>query len=70
MYAPGTGMPNELRERDMMHCRYCGNPDRASEGSTCKSCGTFICIVCSFRGVTLCRKCETETGIKQPSTAT
>ncbi len=62
-------MSKELRERDMMNCRYCGNPDRASEGSACAGCGTFICIVCSFRGITLCKKCETETGTTQPPPA-
>jgi hypothetical protein len=60
-------VPNELRERDMMICRYCGNPERASEGQPCTNCGTFICVLCSFRGVTLCKKCETETGKPQPA---
>lgn len=47
----------ERREKDAMICRACGNEERASEGYPCSSCGTFICIICSFRGVALCRKC-------------
>jgi hypothetical protein len=47
----------ELHERDAMECRACGREERASEGYPCANCGTFICILCNFRGVTLCRKC-------------
>lgn len=50
-------MSKELRERDAMLCRSCGNEERASEGYPCANCGTFVCIICSFRGVTLCKKC-------------
>ena len=32
--------------------------ERASEGYPCTSCGTFICLICSFRGVTLCADCQ------------
>lgn len=49
-----------LRERDAMICRSCQNEERASEGYPCISCGTFICIICTFRGVISCRKCEDE----------
>jgi L-aminopeptidase/D-esterase-like protein len=38
-----------------MQCRACGNEERASEGYPCHGCGTFICQVCSMKGVTLCR---------------
>ncbi len=48
----------ELNERDAMACRACGREERASEGYPCTNCGTFICLICSFRGVTLCRECE------------
>ena len=48
----------ELQERDAMACRACGREERASEGYPCANCGTFICLICSFRGVTLCRACE------------
>ncbi len=48
-------MPEEM---ERIRCRYCGNEDRASEGYPCTSCGTFICIICSIRGITLCRTCE------------
>lgn len=47
----------ELHERDAMICRACGREERASEGYPCANCGTFICIICSFRGVTHCRSC-------------
>jgi hypothetical protein len=48
----------EIREKDAMGCRACGREERASEGYPCASCGTFICLICMFRGVTLCRACE------------
>lgn len=47
----------ELREKDAMKCRACGNEERASEGYPCSECGTFICVMCSFRGVIKCQKC-------------
>jgi hypothetical protein len=50
----------ELRERDSMICRSCGNQERASEGYPCEACGTFICIICTFRGISVCRKCTEE----------
>jgi len=48
---------SELREKDAMMCRACGNEERASEGYPCASCGTFICVMCSFKGIVHCRKC-------------
>ena len=48
----------ELKEHDMMVCRACGNEERASEGYPCLDCGTFICIMCNFKGVTLCKVCK------------
>ena len=47
----------EIREHDAMICRACGQEERASEGYPCTNCGTFICLMCSFRGVTLCATC-------------
>ncbi len=47
----------EQKEKDAMACRACGREERASEGYPCASCGTFICLICTFRGVTLCREC-------------
>ena len=41
-----------------MICRACGNEERASEGYPCADCGTFICLICTFRGVTRCKSCE------------
>jgi len=49
-----------LREHDAMICRSCSNEERASEGYPCEDCGTFICIICTFRGVVRCRKCEEQ----------
>jgi hypothetical protein len=46
------------RERDAMICRACGNEERASEGYPCERCGTFICLICTFRGVTRCADCQ------------
>lgn len=50
-----------LHERDAMICRSCGNEERASEGYPCAECGTFICLMCVFRGVVRCEKCEAVT---------
>jgi len=41
-----------------MICRACGREERASEGYPCADCGTFICLICSFEGVTLCKACQ------------
>ena len=48
----------EIHEHDGMKCRACGREERASEGYPCTNCGTFICLMCSFKGVTLCAACE------------
>jgi hypothetical protein len=50
-------MSNDLKERDAMICRSCGNEERASEGYPCGRCGTFLCVVCNMRGVVECRAC-------------
>ena len=50
-----------LVERDAMICRACGREERASEGYPCESCGTFVCLVCTIRGVTLCKDCSAAT---------
>lgn len=47
----------DLRERDSMFCRACGNEERASEGYPCSTCGTFICVICNLRGVIQCKAC-------------
>jgi len=47
----------ELREHDAMICRACGREERASEGYPCADCGTFICLLCTMRGVVFCRTC-------------
>lgn len=47
-----------MTERDAMICRACGNEERASEGYPCDGCGTFICVICNMRGVTLCKTCQ------------
>lgn len=50
----------EMKEHDGMVCRFCGNEERASEGYPCQDCGTFICLICSFRGVLRCKSCEAK----------
>jgi hypothetical protein len=59
----------ELKEKDAMVCRSCGNEERASEGYPCVDCGTFICVMCSFKGIVKCRKCL-EAESKPPNTPT
>jgi len=49
-------------ETDAMICRACGNEERASEGYPCDDCGTFICLICSFRGVSVCKPCAEKRG--------
>jgi DNA-directed RNA polymerase subunit M/transcription elongation factor TFIIS len=56
----------EQHEKDAMICRSCGNEERASEGYPCASCGTFVCVMCSIRGVLRCRNCANE---QQPEPA-
>ncbi len=45
------------KERDAMICRACGKEERASEGYPCAGCGTFVCVICTMRGVTRCARC-------------
>jgi hypothetical protein len=47
----------EIHEHDAMKCRACEREERASEGYPCSNCGTFICLICTFQGVTLCKAC-------------
>ena len=60
----------ELKERDAMICRSCGNEERASEGYPCAECGTFLCIMCNFRGVVLCKECAARASGEQGGGAT
>lgn len=55
-----------MGEVDMMVCRSCGNEERASEGYPCDECGTFICLICEFRGITLCKPCRQAKGMSEP----
>jgi hypothetical protein len=50
----------DIKEKDAMCCRACGREERASEGYPCQICGTFICIMCSFRGVVRCKECQNK----------
>jgi hypothetical protein len=59
----------ELREHDAMTCRACGREERASEGYPCADCGTFICLICNFRGVMLCRACSAKRAEQAPEPA-
>lgn len=47
---------------DSMRCRACGSEERASEGYPCDECGTFLCLICMFRGVTKCAACQSAAG--------
>lgn len=58
-------MSEETSEQDRMVCRACGNEERASEGYPCADCGTFLCLLCSFKGVTLCAACQMKQGSAQ-----
>jgi hypothetical protein len=49
---------DDIKEKDAMFCRACGREERASEGYPCQICGTFLCIMCSFRGVVRCTECK------------
>lgn len=55
-----------MAEQDMMVCRSCGNQERASEGYPCDECGTFICLICEFRGITVCKACREKKGMAEP----
>jgi len=46
------------QETDMMECRACKKNERASEGYPCVDCGTFICLMCSVKGVDRCEACQ------------
>ena len=54
---------------DAMVCRACGREERASEGYPCDDCGTFLCLICMFRGVTLCRDCAARREAAPPPPA-
>ena len=56
----------EIHEHDAMSCRACGREERASEGYPCANCGTFICLICTFRGVTRCRECAGQAAEGRP----
>jgi len=58
------------QETDAMVCRACGNQERASEGYPCDVCGTFICLICSLKGVTLCKACAEKQGGAGPTGST
>jgi hypothetical protein len=58
-----TALSTEVHDR--MVCRACGRNERASEGYPCANCGTFICLICTMRGVVLCRSCA-EGGATSP----
>ena len=56
----------DLHEHDGMTCRSCGREERASEGYPCRTCGTFICLVCNMRGVVACARCSGGTPPSPP----
>jgi hypothetical protein len=53
-----------------MICRSCGNEERASEGYPCRNCGTFLCLMCDLRGITLCRECAASRDAAKQSAPT
>ena len=53
-------MAKQLTERDAMICRACEREERASEGYPCSVCGTFICLMCTFKGIIRCKSCEAK----------
>ena len=53
-------MSERAGSKDSMVCRACGREERASEGYPCEDCGTFVCLICNFRGVTKCRECAAK----------
>lgn len=53
-----------MTERDTMVCRSCGKEERASEGYPCEDCGTFVCQICTMRGVTRCASCQAAADVK------
>lgn len=52
---------------DAMICRACGREERASEGYPCAKCGTFICLMCTFKGVVECAKCAAAAPPQAPN---
>jgi hypothetical protein len=56
-----------VAERDTMICRSCGKQERASEGYPCENCGTFVCQICTLRGVTLCASCQAAEDAREES---
>lgn len=59
-------MSTQQHERDAMICRACGNEERASEGYPCSVCGTFICVICSMKGITTCKACTSASAPNAP----
>jgi len=59
-----VALPHKSRPAatDAMVCRACGNQERASEGYPCIKCGTFICVMCTLRGIALCKNCSASIG--------
>ncbi len=57
----------DIHEHDAMQCRACGREERASEGYPCIECGTFICLICAFRGVERCAPCQAKHAKASPA---
>lgn len=58
-----------MTERDTMVCRSCGKEERASEGYPCENCGTFVCQICTMRGVTRCSSCQAAEDVARDAKA-
>jgi hypothetical protein len=59
----------DVHEHDAMKCRACGREERASEGYPCSGCGTFICLICTFQGITLCKACASGQPTARPESS-
>jgi hypothetical protein len=59
--------PARKAAKDAMICRACGREERASEGYPCDKCGTFVCLICMFRGVTECKTCADQAETPSPN---
>lgn len=58
---------NKPHEHDAMVCRSCEREERASEGYPCADCGTFLCLICTLRGVVRCKACEHRLATRPPA---
>ncbi len=56
----------KIEEIDMMVCPSCDTPERAPQGYPSQACGTFLCIICTNRGMVVCKECRAKGVIGSP----